>query len=103
MAQAGTNRRPDSFDDAPNDRQAFLSSTDNLNPARFGSYSRLLVVLLFILLYVLVTLLALMLTGYLNNRTFNIDKIGLVSTVSAVNNPGGFRRNLLGCDYNAHS
>ena len=51
------------------------------NPARFRPYARRLVVLLVVLLYVYVSFLALRITGYLDRRTFDIDKVGPVSTV----------------------
>jgi hypothetical protein len=89
MVQAHADRPSDNLGDT---HETLLPSTeatgsvvlDNLNPRRFRPYSRLLVVLLFILLYVYISLVVLMITGYLDRRTFDIDKIGLVSTVSAV-------------------
>jgi hypothetical protein len=109
MSQAHADGPSDGHSDARQENTALLPSDeasailDNLNPARFRPYSRILVVLLFILLLVYVTLTALMVTGYLERRTFDIDKIGLVSTVSITFKAGRFRKVCLDITTDAHS
>jgi hypothetical protein len=109
MSQAHADRPSDGRGDDRHEDTALLPSDeasailDDLNPARFRPYSRILVVLLFILLYVYITLTALLVTGYLERRTFDIDKIGLVSTVRITFHAGRFRKVYLDMTTDTHS
>lgn len=97
MAQPRTDGSSEGHSDTLHE-DTYLHSTeasatlDSSNSTKFRPYSQLLAALLFILLYVYITLIALMVTGYLDHRTFDIDNIGLVSTVSialTLVDPGG--------------